>query len=344
MKLRKIIFWLHLTAGLMAGTIIFVMSATGVLLAFERQIVAYVEREARAARPAIPDAPRLSLDTLVANAREAVPDGQLSNLTLSADPTVAAIITMGREQTVLVDPYTGAVRQGATTLRSFFHTVTDWHRWLGTEGETRDIGRAITGACNTAFAVLLMSGFYLWWPRRWTRVAIKAVTIPRLKLQGKPRDWNWHNVAGFWSASVLLLITVTGVVMSYQWAGNLLYILTGSEAPTMPQRPLAGRALGVGAGRGGSAPGPVEGIPDGRTGRQPRADGGPAAERQGRTAETSQLGAASGHANLDALVTAAVQQTPHWRLINMRLPQRDATQMTIMIEEASRGIHIHVQF
>ena len=87
--------------------------------------------------------------------------------------------------------------EGAKTLRNFFHMVTDWHRWLGTEEESRDIGRAITGACNTAFVVMVVTGVYLWWPRRWTRQVLQAVMVPNLRLRGKPRDWNWHNTAGF---------------------------------------------------------------------------------------------------------------------------------------------------
>ena len=74
MKLRKIIFWLHLTAGVVAGTVILVMSVTGVFLAFERQIVAIAESDVRTVTPPASDAPRLSLDTLVAKARETVPE------------------------------------------------------------------------------------------------------------------------------------------------------------------------------------------------------------------------------------------------------------------------------
>ena len=148
------------------------------------------------------------------------------------------MVNFGRERTVFVNPYTGAVLgEGAKTLRGFFHMVTDWHRWLGTEGDSRDIGRAITGACNTAFVVMVVTGFYLWWPRRWTRQALQAVMVPNLKLRGKPRDWNWHNTAGFWSASILICITLTGLVMSYQWANDLLYTLTGSP-PTAASRHL----------------------------------------------------------------------------------------------------------
>ena len=253
MKLRKIIFWLHLTAGVAAGAVILVMSVTGVLLAFERQIVAFAERDTRTVTPPAPDAPRLSLDTLVAKAREAVPAGTPSGLTLAADPTAATVVNFGREQTVFVDPYTGTVRDnGVTATRDFFRVVTDWHRWLGTDDDSREIGRAVTGACNAAFMVLVMSGFYLWWPRRWTRLALKGVIIPSLILRGKPRDWNWHNAVGFWSAPVLLFMTVTGLVISYQWAGNLLYTLTGSEPP--PQRPFASSAPERDTRRGGAMP------------------------------------------------------------------------------------------
>ncbi len=237
MRLRKFIFWLHLAAGVVAGSVIFVMSVTGVLLAFERQIVAFAERHTRTVQPPTSDAPRLGLDALVSKARESLPEGLPTNVTLSAHPTTAALISFGREQVVLVDPYTGAVLgEGSTTLRGFFRVVTDWHRWLGTQGESREIGRAVTGACNAAFVVLVVSGFYLWWPRRWTRVALKTVTVPSLKLHGKPRDWNWHNAVGFWSAPALFCIALTGVVMSYQWANNLIYSLTGSEPPPISQR------------------------------------------------------------------------------------------------------------
>ena len=333
MKLRKIIFWLHLTAGVVAGMVILVMSVTGVLLAFERQIVTFAEGDIRTVIPPASDAPRLSLDTLVAKARETVPAGTASGITLSADPMTATIVNFGREQIVFVDPYTGAVRgNGVTATRDFFRVVTDWHRWLGTDIDNREIGRAVTGACNAAFMVLVMSGFYLWWPRRWTPLVLKAVTIPSLTLRGKPRDWNWHNATGFWSAPVLLFITVTGLVMSYQWAGNLIYTLTGSEPPP-PQRPFAGAATEGGAGRGSARPGAAGGTSDGRAGSFPRADAARGTERRGDAINGAEAAAAPPRASLDALFAMAARQAPHWRLMTMRLPQRNATQVTIMVEE-----------
>jgi uncharacterized iron-regulated membrane protein len=334
--LRQIIFWLHLATGVVAGLVIGVMSVTGVLLAFERQIVTSAERDVRTVQPPASGGSRLDLDVLVTKARAAVPEGRLSGVVLQADPTATIVVNFGRERTVFVNPYTGAVLgEGAKTLRDFFHMVTDWHRWLGTEGDSRAIGRAITGACNTAFVVMVVTGFYLWWPRRWTRQAWQAVMVPNLTLRGKPRDWNWHNTAGFWSASLLICITLTGLVMSYQWANDLLYTLTGSPPPPRPAGSSEGRSGAVDNRRNGGRPRMAGSPPDGGAGRQSRSEGRAAAERQGRTGEA---GFTSQRASLEALCAAAAQQAPHWRSMTVRLPQPGTTQLTVALEEA-KALH-----
>lgn len=53
-QFRKIIFWSHLLAGVIAGVVVFVMSVTGVLLAFEAQITRLAERDQRTVQPPDP--------------------------------------------------------------------------------------------------------------------------------------------------------------------------------------------------------------------------------------------------------------------------------------------------
>src|SRR5262245_63336511 len=65
---------------------------------------------------------------------------------------------------------------------------------------SRETARPITGACNLAFLGLALSGLFLWWPRTWSRPAVRAVTVFDPRLRGKPRDFNCHNVIGFWCA------------------------------------------------------------------------------------------------------------------------------------------------
>ena len=126
-------------------------------------------------------------------------------------------------------------------MHDLLHDVVEGHRWLG----SREIGRLVTGAANLGFLGLVVLGVCLWWPRRWTRGAIRPVTLFDSRLRGRARDFNWHNVIGTWCAPVLLVLTLTGVVMSYQWANDLLYRLSGSEPP-----PTERSALTTATGRG----------------------------------------------------------------------------------------------
>lgn len=239
---RQGIFWLHLVTGTLTGLIIAVMACTGVLLAWERPVLRWAERALQTIPLPTAIPPRLSLDAVLAPLQEAGTTSTLHSVTLRADPAATVMVHVGQERMLFVNPYTGlVVGEGATALRRFFHLLTDWHRQLGLEGESRDVGRAITGACNAAFVGMILTGLVLWWPRRWTPQALKAVLVPGLRLRGKARAWNWHHTVGFWTAPVLLCLTCTGLVISYPWANDLLYILTGSPKPARPALPTAGR-------------------------------------------------------------------------------------------------------
>jgi uncharacterized iron-regulated membrane protein len=243
MKLRKIIFWLHLSAGLIAGSVVLVMSVTGVLLAFERQLIEWADQDWHVVPPEA-GAARLSISALIASVRAVEPEAIPSGLTLRSDPKAPAAINLGRERTVFLNPYTGAVLgDGSKPARAFFRSITNVHRWLGTPETGRAIGRGITGACNLAFLFLVTSGFFLWWPRKAAKNAGRAIVFPNPRLRGKVRYFNWHNATGFWCAPILFVIVLSGVLMSYPWATNLLYRVTGSEPA--PSRAAAGRRPGA---------------------------------------------------------------------------------------------------
>src|SRR5690606_2471176 len=63
-----------------------------------------------------------------------------------------------------LDPVTGRVLATVDRLNDFdfFQFVLDGHTrfWL-----PRDLGHALTGYCTLVFAVILVSGIILWWPR-----------------------------------------------------------------------------------------------------------------------------------------------------------------------------------
>ena len=232
MTFRKAVFWAHLAVGVTAGFVIAVMCFTGTTLAFEKQIVAWAERDARQVTPPAPGAPRLSLDELQRKFREARPDLRPSAITVSADSRDAVIFTIGREGLYHLNPYTGEVRQPASTkARDFMRLMTDWHRWLALSDTNRPTGKAVTGACNLAFLFLAVSGLYLWWPRKWRTKGLRRSLWFLRDAHGHARDWNWHNVIGFWFLPVLIVLTASGAVISFRWAGDLVYKAAGETPP-----------------------------------------------------------------------------------------------------------------
>src|SRR5687768_8073817 len=151
--LRRLVFWLHLVTGLTAGAVILVMSATGVLLTFEPQIVDFAERDLRTVPPPPGDVARVSLVKVVAAAQDARGGERASTVAFRSEPQSSVRVGFGREATLFMHPFTGAVIGPGSRTHDALHVVEDWHRWLG----SRDLGRPFTGACNLAFLGLGIS-------------------------------------------------------------------------------------------------------------------------------------------------------------------------------------------
>lgn len=237
MKLRRILFWIHLSAGVVAGIVIFIMSVTGVILAYEKQIMRWGNREFRIENTG---QQTLTITAILANFKNTP-----TAVTLRSD-NAAVEVSLGRDRIVFVNPYTGTSLGESSDLPKFFSQVENIHRWLGVSDANRPTGRAITGACNFAFFILVATGPFIWWPKDWGWTNLKKIVMFRRGLGGRAMYWNWHNVLGVWCVIPLLIIVLSGVVMSYAWANNLLYRLTGNEPPTPTQAASQQRPRGEG--------------------------------------------------------------------------------------------------
>jgi uncharacterized iron-regulated membrane protein len=67
-RIRSVFFWLHLAAGLAAGIVVLIMSVTGVLLTFEKQVIYYADTRNISLTPSASATP-LPIDTLLARVR-----------------------------------------------------------------------------------------------------------------------------------------------------------------------------------------------------------------------------------------------------------------------------------
>ena len=248
--LRRTLFRLHLLVGLLAGLVIGIKCLTGLPLAFEKELLAWSEAEVRTVSvPA--EAKRLELSELIARVREQRENKLPSGITVSATPEATVVLQFGREETVYVNPYTGEVLKPASSkMKSSLRFIEDLHRFLALSGESRDIGKNISGVATILFVFLALSGLFLWWPRHLSWRSFKAVTRFNLRLKGKARDWNWHTTLGFWATPMLLVLSLSGLTLSYRWASNLGATLVGDPAVQQGQ---------AGSNRGPALPTPPEG-------------------------------------------------------------------------------------
>lgn len=257
--LRFAIFWIHLSAGVIAGAIVLLMSVTGVALTYEKQMVRWADRRTHQAINA-PVTSQLSADSLLSIASATRRGVAPIAITLRADPTEAALVSFGPAGVLYLHPTTGDVLgPGATGTRAFVRAATNWHRWLAGEGPDRARGRAITGAANLAFLLLVLTGMVLWLPKTLTWLQVRSVLWFRANLSAKAREFNWHNVLGIWSAVPLIAIVASGVVISYPWAGDLIYTMVGEAPPPRnpdgPTREGAARSARANAARAVNASG-----------------------------------------------------------------------------------------
>lgn len=329
MTLRTLLFWPHLVAGVLAGAVILIMSATGVLLTYERQMIAWSDSHVRSSPPA-PGAARLSVEQLLATLHRDHPDLEPTAVTVSADPAAPVSVASGRG-TTYVDAYSGRLLgEGTPGMRRFMSEVRGWHRWLSVEGEGRPVARAITGWSNALFLFIVASGIYLWFPRKWTWQHLRPVTLFSGRLRGKARDFNWHNVIGFWSAVPLFIVVLTAMPISFPWANALVYRMVGEEPPQQGGRGgrAGGEARGGGRGaRGERTAGRAEAAPE---------DGSRGAGAGGR-AEAARVDRSRGEGGLDDLWAVAERQVPGWRTINLRLPESDEAPAVFAIDRGDGG-------
>jgi uncharacterized iron-regulated membrane protein len=322
--MRKVLFWMHLCAGCVAGLVVLIMSVTGVALTYEKQMMRWADKREMKERPqGTAPLPVQELLARVRDQRGALP----SSVTWRNGTNEPVVMSYGRENVLYVDPATAAILgTGATGAREFFRAMTDWHRWLGQEGGGRATGRAITGACNLAFLFIVVSGLYLWFPREWTRRHFAPILWVRGGLSGKARDFNWHNVIGFWCLVPLFFIVISGAVISYPWASNLVYTLMGSEAPG----PVA---------KGGDRTGPPGGKREGQPGEHKRR-GKKGEELGGGPGGAPGLAAPPLDLPLDGLNVAfekARTARASWESITLRLPGSERAPVVYSVDGGGPG-------
>ena len=226
MTLKKLIGKLHLYLGLTSGIVVFMVSLTGCILAFEQEIKSFTQPYMYVVPPA--NAQVLPPSVLQASAEKALP-GKKANGVLYGIPTRNAEIgfyNLDPEYyyVVYVNPYTAEVQKVWNEDGDFFHFILHGHYYLWLPEK---IGQVVVASSTLIFLIMLISGLVLWWPKN--KSAAKQRFSVKWDAAWRRKNYDMHNVFGFYMMSIGFVFAITGLVWGFQWFSQSLYTVTGGQ-------------------------------------------------------------------------------------------------------------------
>ncbi len=232
--IKKIAGLLHLWLGLLSGLIIVFLGITGCILAFEQEIrnmtepalFSPVENRSYLPPSVLKDSAEKYLDGKTANGIEYPGKGR-SAMVAYYDETSYKLIAL--------NPYSGKVLKVKNMNRDFFRVVLDGHFYLWLPPR---IGQPIVASATLVFLVMLITGIILWWPRN--KAARKQRFSVKWNTTFKRKNYDLHNVLGFYMSWIGVVIAITGLVWGFQWfADSFFWITSGGKGKTEEIYPVS---------------------------------------------------------------------------------------------------------
>jgi uncharacterized iron-regulated membrane protein len=231
MTLKKITHQLHLWLGLSSGLVVFIVSITGCLYAFKTEIeeltkpYLFVETQNKAQLPP---------SVFELKAKKIYPKKHLHAVNYAGKGRSVEAIFYGIDpeyyNIIYFNPYSAEVLEVKDMDTDFFRIILVGHYYLWLPP---NIGQPIVASATLIFVILLISGIILWWPKN------KAASKQRFQFKWKPntqwkrKNYDLHNVLGFYASWVVVIIALTGLVWGFQWFANSVYWRLGGEKSTV---------------------------------------------------------------------------------------------------------------
>jgi len=234
---KKAIGKIHLWLGLSSGIIVFIIAITGCLYAFQEEIQNITEDYRFVEKENKPFLPPSQLEQI---ARKELPEKALHAIKYNRKGKLAEAIFFHYEPTyyyiVYLNPYSGKVLEKSNMDKGFFRFILDGHFYLWLP---QKIGQTVVASATLVFLTLLLSGLYLWYPRN------KNATKQRFRFKWK-KDTKWkrknydlHNITGFYVLLIALIFAVTGLVFGFQWFAYSYYTVLGGEKSLIYEDPIS---------------------------------------------------------------------------------------------------------
>ncbi len=241
---RKFWFQVHLYLGLFGGAIFVLIGLTGSLLAFDDSIDAWLNPDLLTVPIASGNASFLPIDQIVASGVTAMPkQGKILDIGFPRRPgqpfdlwfeQPAPHTDYAERHQIFINPYTAEVTGQRLLIdfeRPWRNPLMDFVLRLHYSLALGSAGMPIVGFFGMALLFLLLTGLIVWWPL--SGKFSKALLIRR-NTKSKRLNFDLHKTLGFYSAAVLLFLSLSGVYLIFPDYGMGLIRLFSPVSPDWP--------------------------------------------------------------------------------------------------------------
>lgn len=242
-KFKKTVNKLHLWLGLTIGFFVFIISITGALYAFQAEFTNYFRKDAiHHYEENISSKKVLPLKVLEQKVNEQTQEVYpIHWVNIPLDKSLSYVFYYYERnpeawnyfdeyviyKSVYVNPFTGAVLAEYDETLDFFNIVKSIHFSFLLK---TDWGTYVCGIPTLIFLFMLISGIILWWPKN------KAARKQRFWFNWKNikswkrKNYDLHNILGFYSSLLALIVAVTGLYYAFFFVQALIYFtFSGGE-------------------------------------------------------------------------------------------------------------------
>jgi len=246
MTFKKAIGKVHLWLGLASGLVVLFLGITGCILAFQREIENTFQRYRYVE---VQQQPMLAPSALQKVAERELPGKHAHSVTYMGPGKAAMVGFYSAEPAyydlVYLNPYSGKVLKVKDMNRDFFRVVIMGHFYLWLPPA---IGQPIVASATLIFVVMMITGIILWWPKN--KSARKQRFSVKWDAKWRRKNYDLHNVFGFYMTWIAIFIALTGLVWGFQWfAGSVYWVTSGGKkmvewsethSKAIPAQPVTG--------------------------------------------------------------------------------------------------------
>ncbi|MEZ7498930.1 PepSY-associated TM helix domain-containing protein [Flavobacterium sp. Arc3] len=237
MTFKKTVGVVHLWLGLSSGIIVFIVAITGCLYAFQEEIQNLTEDYRFVTEQ---QSPFLPPSKLVVIAQEQLPGKNLHALKYNTKTDAVEAIFFHYEPsyyyTSYLNPYTGKVIKTVNNEEGFFHFILDGHFYLWLPYA---IGQVVVASATLLFLLLIITGFVLWYPKNKNAAKQRFSFKWKKGMKWKRKNYDLHNVTGFYVLIIAFIFAVTGLVWGFQWFAFSYYTVMGGEKSLLYEEPAS---------------------------------------------------------------------------------------------------------